>query len=409
MRSHPAITWRTRQVRLLREFGGHRQPVRDVAFTPDGSRLVSIDGTEAKTWDITAGDRGALVRTAPLPGACGLIPDGTLALGRNGELRRTDDGSLAAEVGEIGIHAFSHDGTLLARAARNKPWMVVMPGNDQWSVQGPDGIVLSHPEQRQLIVDQVAFRQYFLSQDDLNTTSLKTEGVFSAPAEAPGRYGFQRVGVNFINSLSVIDIKADRELRALALDHAHLFVDIAVSGSARLVAVRIPTGEVILTDIDSKKRVHSFDSPPAQSLLNALVFSPASDRILLADVSAPANQAQNSYFIADRWRRAGASMSPPLSDGSEHTDMSMWDVATGSLAGSSTIGARYGAITFSPDGRLIAALAIDGHVSLLDADTLKALSTVGAHKPTVPPCLAFSPDGSLLATGGDRDVKVWGL
>lgn len=387
MRRHPAIAWRTGQIRLLREFGGHSQPVQDVAFTPDKNRLVSVDGTEAKTWDITAASHGALVRTVPLPGACGLTPDGTLALDRNGELRRTDGGSVAARVGKHASHAFSHDGTLLAHAARNKPFTVTMERGGKLSVAQANKGLLNDPEQEQLILGLVQFT-YHSSRDYLSETSPKTEGGIGSWANVPNGYGRQMVGMNLISSLSVTDMTTGQELRMVALKHAHLFVDIAVSGSARLVAARIPTGEVILTDIDSGKRVHSFNSPPAQSLLNTLVFSPAGDRILVLDVSAPGDK--------------------PGNEQNEHTQMSMWDITTGSLASSSTIGARCGAVTFSPDGRLIAALGTYGAVSLFDADTLKALSTIGTHFPTAPPCLAFSPDGSLLATGGDRGVKIWG-
>ena len=130
------------------------------------------------------------------------------------------------------------------------------------------------------------------------------------------------------------------------------------------------------------------------------------------DVSPPIYQGDNShpYIHALGDPPVGLiDLRPHPGSKNEHTEMSMWDIATGSLAGSLAIKARYGAVTFSPDGRLIAALATDGHISLLDADTLDPLPPIGAHKPMVPPCLAFSPDGSLLATGGDHSVKVWGL
>ncbi len=70
-------------------------------------------------------------------------------------------------------------------------------------------------------------------------------------------------------------------------------------------------------------------------------------------------------------------------------------------------------LAFSPDGKVLAAGGAGsraertGAIVLWDAASGKELHTVRAHGPRVR-CLAFSPDGKTLATGGsDQTVRLW--
>jgi WD40 repeat protein len=90
----------------------------------------------------------------------------------------------------------------------------------------------------------------------------------------------------------------------------------------------------------------------------------------------------------------------------------MWDVAARAERGTLKTVADEGilnevnAVAFSPDGRTLA-VAAGREVQLWDVEAGHLVARLEGHEGKVK-CLAYAPDGSLLASGGyDRTLRLW--
>ena len=91
--------------------------------------------------------------------------------------------------------------------------------------------------------------------------------------------------------------------------------------------------------------------------------------------------------------------------------LELWKSETGEMVWRSDIGsmATYNAVTFSPDGSLIATGTIDSKVRIWTTADGELVKTIEHHKWPVR-VVAFSPDGTMIAAGAsDSTARVWNL
>ncbi|MEA5518209.1 CHAT domain-containing protein, partial [Limnoraphis robusta] len=101
----------------------------------------------------------------------------------------------------------------------------------------------------------------------------------------------------------------------------------------------------------------------------------------------------------------------PLVDVDTHTqvELALLNIVS-NVAAPNTLGGHVNwvrAVSFSPDGKLLATASGDNTVKLWDASTGKEIKTLTGHTNSVNG-VSFSPDGKTLATAsGDNTVKLW--
>ncbi len=173
-------------------------------------------------------------------------------------------------------------------------------------------------------------------------------------------------------SLSVWDLKANRRVSPHETAATRMQA-LSVAPGGGLVAWGDSLGTLVVLGTDLEVRWASNELPPAA--VRALVFAP------------------NAALVA---------MSRSL-----ESSVRVFDAATGNplyVADVGVLGARH--LAFSPDGKLLALLGIDGLIRLVNAGDGRPLATFKMQRTAY--ALAFSPEGSRLSTAGVEGwIKDW--
>ena len=328
-----------------------------LAFSPDGTRLLSGDWTVTATtlWDVGM-DGDAEVANLPSNsttwGDAAFLPDGTLAT-------TTDDRTVTVWD--------TSDGTALARLESAEPGADDLRG----IAVSPDGSLLAAGEtiDNALVWDLTNGSDVFSKAPGGGWTAwpaFSPDGTLVALAGASG-------------TLNLYERDGSLAAQLLA-DEGKALQDPAFSPDGTTVAVaersndrQIPEGRLLLWDWRTDT-TESWDMETA----TGPVFSPDGARLALRDLAGPAE---------------------------------VWDRDSGerlfALEGHT---AGVVAVAYSPDGRLIATASFDGTARLWDAETGAAVLRLPQLDGEVS-SVAFSPDGRHLATHSVAEgvVRVWTL
>jgi WD40 repeat protein len=367
----------------------HSSPVRSLAFSPDGSTLASgsADNT-VKLWDASTGtELRTLKRHSEPVNSIAFSPDGkTLASGSADNTVKLWDVSTGAELRTIKGHsnlvnsvrsvAFSPDGKTLASGSADnavKLWDV-STGTELRSLQvnfvnsvafSPDGKTLASGG------NDTAVKLWDVSTGtELRSLKGHSAFVFSVAFSPDGK---TLASGSDDNTIKLWDVSTGTELGSLEVNswvHSVAFSPdgkTLASGGSYFDAVK-------LWDVSTGTESRSLKGHSHQVYLVA--FSP--DGKTLASVNHnPATLYQ--------------------------TTVTLWDISTG--AESRTLKESYSVtlVAFSPDGKTLAGGCSDGAVKLWDVSTGTGLRTLKGHSEPVW-SVAFSPDGKTLASGGDDNT-----
>src|SRR5205823_3610360 len=112
------------------------------------------------------------------------------------------------------------------------------------------------------------------------------------------------------------------------------------------------------------------------------------------------------YIHALAYRPDGGRLATASADGS----VKIWDIGNGrELRNYRGHPEAVRAVVFAPDGKTVASAAAN-EIKICDPETGNEVRTIAAHAggKIYITCLAYSPDGKLLASGSnDKTVKIW--
>jgi WD40 repeat protein len=365
---------------------GHRDSVRDVAFSSDGKYVAtaSIDGT-ARLW---RSDMGQEIRTIDLDGDVRRVAfggPGELATAhyestgkRRGrattwKLHLPDVLTLSDHASVIEAVVFSPAGALLASA--DSGGRVVLSAHDGQPVSSfldPSGKLEDATfVNENLLATAGSDGQVRLWQlptgKPVGSMRRNTVEVIALAVTTRGK----RLAAAAIDgTVTIWDVVSRRPITTLQAGKTPT-PDVAFSPDGRLLATS-GASSVRLWDATTGARVRSLGKHPFA--FYRLAFDPAGRRLAAASVD-------------------GTAIVWAIQTGKELLTLHAGDASLTSVA-------------FSPDGNRIATGCVDSTATLWDARDGRQLFTLLGHTASISR-LAFSPDGSLLATGSaDRTIRL---
>ncbi|CAG7849907.1 SubName: Full=Uncharacterized protein {ECO:0000313/EMBL:CCA70337.1} [Serendipita indica DSM 11827] len=423
---------------LPKALRGHQGDVNAVAFSPDGSRIVSgSDDNTIRVWDTDTGQSLG----EPLQGhedsvvAVAFSPDGSQIV--SGSLDKTlrlwdvatgeplgeplqghEDGVMAVAFSPDGsqIVSGSSDNTLrLWDVATGEPLGEPLQGHESeiWAVAfSPDGSqIVSGSRDKTLRLWDVA------TGEPLGEPLQGHESEIWAVAFSPD--GSQIVSGSRDKTLRLWDVATGEPLGEPLQGHEGWVMAVAFSPDGSQIVSGSRDKTLRLWDVATGEPL----GEPLQgheSEIWAVAFSPDGSQIVsgsrdktlrLWDVATgePLGEPLQGHE-SEIWAVAFSPDGSQIVSGSRDKTLRLWDVATGEPLGEPLQGheGEVMAVAFSPDGSQIVSGSSDKTLRLWDVATGEPLGEpLQGHEGSVM-AVAFSPDGSQIVSGSsDKTLRLW--
>jgi WD40 repeat protein len=400
--------WNTDTGETVSTFPEQSDSMRRLALSPDGRRVVVVDGNgAARIFDVDSREQIGETIVVADPGRVNFIygpefsPDGSRFVAGLGDhtVRQWDaftgtpiGAPIVGHTGTVSVATYSPDGARIASGGMGDNTVRVWDAETGAPVGTPfmghlDAIAgLTFTPDGQQIVSTSSDNTIQVWRAD---TGTRLGGPLSAPAGNLPE-GTQVVGV--VPGGETTDISRSAAIWNLEDGRVTDFrenvpywqyttlLELAVTPDGRRAAVR--STNIQIWDLHTGKTIASADDNMDAT---KIAISPDGSRVATgtSNITAKKNSGRNiSVYGADTGKRI--------------------DAEFGGLDGTIT------AVRFSPDGRQLVAVNTEGKIRAWDAETGQQIGDAwtGADGSAVG-ALAFSPDGRLLASTGHRAIWIW--
>jgi WD40 repeat protein len=411
---HTLRFWDTRAGKPLRGVGGGPVPVDGIALSPDGKTLASSGGGVLRLWDAATGEDRGTPLASPTTGPCvAFAPDGKLLAAAAGHAVGLWDPATGRPASAVPGH---HKGVTTLR---------VRPAGRAVLTAGADGVLWAWAGrgQAQGRLDVPATPHHLAVSPDGRTLA-----VSNALLE---------------DRLRLVDLATGRELRQITLSGSGSTAALAFSPDGRTVARAatwyalspegrsLPQFALSTWDLSSGEE-RGFGSHPGRP--SALAFAPDGKRLFVKTGepeptlrtwdAATARElrpftpgpvpGERCAFAPDGGLLAvfgepPAEGCPPEPPRDRRESLQLWEACSGRPAAHVCLPTgAVDCVAFAPDGRLLAFGDRD-RVRLWDVATWTERAVLRGHGGKVN-VLAFGPDGRTLVTGSDDTTAlVWDL
>ena len=421
--------WEASSGKELLSLSGHSGSVTSVAFSPDGDKILSgsYDDT-VKVWEASSGKE-----LLSLSGHSGYInsvafsPDGAMILSgaryHTVKVWEASSGkellSLSGHTNRVSSVAFSPDGAMILSGAYDKTVKVweASSGKELLSLSGHSGSVTSvaFSPDGDMILSGAGDRTVKVWETSSGKERLSLSGHsgrVSSVAFSPD--GAMILSGAYDNTVKVWEASSGKELLSLS---GH-------SGEVNSVAFS-PDGAKILSGSDDNT-VKVWEASSGKELLslrrhsgsvNPVAFSPDGAKILSGayDSTIKVWEASSGKELLSLSGHSGSVTSVAFSpdgdmilSGSDDNTVKVWEASSGKeLLSLSGHSSGIISVAFSPDGAKILSVAYDDTFKVWEASSGKELLSFSRHSSGII-SVAFSPDGDKILSGAhDLTVKVW--